>query len=518
MSFSQHTTLDILVLVLFSLVASALAIQGRSSGKFPVPPGPKPLPLLGNLFDLPKEAAWSTYLEWSRRWGDIVSINVLGQRIIILHSHAMARDLLEKRGSTYSDRPHIPFISMMGWEWFHPLARYGEQWRAGRKVLERGLRSSIASTYYPMQKAKARRLLARLLKSPEEFRSHVSLLQGEMIMSVTYGYDVRGHDDRFLSIVHEAADIGQNATLPGSLLVNELPILRFIPAWIPFISYWPRAHLANALGQEMINEPFQFVKKSMADGSARPSMAHASLREVESRSGSERELAEKTIKESLGSVYAAGSGTTVSSLATFFLAMTLHPEVQERAQKELDAVTGRSRLPDFGDRSQLPYIDAICREVSRWKPVVPSGVPHVCMEDDVYRGYFIPKGSIILANHQAILHDPANYADPQAFTPERFLDSDGRLRDDSILGTAFGFGRRVCPGRHFVDSALFIVFASVLATFDIMKAKDAESREIFVELAYTNAIVSHPLPFKCSITPRDSQARELIISQEVLER
>ncbi|KAI0264167.1 cytochrome P450 [Gloeopeniophorella convolvens] len=515
MAFTEPTTLDVVALVLFVFFA-ILVLKSRSTNNPPVPPGPKPLPLLGNIFDLPREAPWLTYLDWSRKWGDIVSINVLGQRIIVLHSLATARDLLDKRGSTYSDRPHIPFISMMGWEWFSPLSRYGERWRAGRKVLERGLRSSVASTYYPMQTAKARLFLARLLSSPEEFRSHVALLQGEMIMSVTYGYDATGHDDRFLTIAHDANVIGQNATLPGSVLVNDIPILRYIPAWVPYLSYWPRARLARAMGQEMINEPFRFVKKGIADGSARPSMTRACLQEIEGTSGPEREHAETIIAEALGSVYAAGSDTTVSSLATFFLAMALHPEAQERAQKELDTVTGCSRLPDFGDRPQLAYIDAICREVTRWRPVAPLILPHVCMEDDIYQGYFIPKGSIIIPNAWAILHDPANYEDPEAFIPERFLAPDGQLRDDPALSAAFGFGRRVCPGRHFVDGTLFIVFASVLAAFNIRKAKDAEGREIPIEIAYSDGVVSNPLPFKCSITPRDRRAEEMI-SESAME-
>ena len=78
--------------------------------------------------------------------------------------------------------------------------------------------------------------------------------------------------------------------------------------------------------------------------------------------------------------------------------MSLNPSVQQRAQAQLDAVVGSGRLPDFGDRPALPYIDAIVREALRWMPIVPLGIAHRTVEDDEFGGFFIPKGSIIIPN------------------------------------------------------------------------------------------------------------------------
>jgi hypothetical protein len=212
------------------------------------------------------------------------------------------------------------------------------------------------------------------------------------------------------------------------------------------------------------------------------------------------------------------------------MAVMLHPEIQSRAQEEIDAVTGRVRLPGFEDRPRLPFVDAICKEVLRWRPALPLGefsinpsityskasrataVPHAATEDNVYEGLFIPKGwsphlgvRMSFADHQpifsgalvignawcgfyrivlhlfglayivlrAILHDEAMYPEPDAFKPERFLNADGTLRDDPILASTFGFGKRICPGRHFVDATLFIVVASLLSVFKFEKGKGA---------------------------------------------
>lgn len=82
----------------------------------------------------------------------------------------------------------------------------------------------------------------------------------------------------------------------------------------------------------------------------------------------------------------------------FFLAMTLHPEVQGKAQNEIDRVLGPCQLPTVADRSRLPYIDAVVKEVLRWHPVGPMGLPHATTEDDTWGEYFIPKGSFLMPN------------------------------------------------------------------------------------------------------------------------
>ncbi len=146
------------------------------------------------------------------------------------------------------------------------------------------------------------------------------------------------------------------------------------------------------------------------------------------------------------------SAQTPSSMTAFILAMTLYPDIQKRAQAELDAVlsdgsSGQwTRLPTFADRAQLPYVNAIVLEVLRWNPAVPLGLAHRVTQDDVYRGYFIRKGTVVWANIWSMLHDPAVFPDPHELRPERYLDEDGSLReleryeDPSIIG--FGFGRR----------------------------------------------------------------------------
>ena len=164
--------------------------------------------------------------------------------------------------------------------------------------------------------------------------------------------------------------------------------------------------------------------------------------------------------------------------------MIAQPEIQKRAQNELDAVVGRARTPTFSDAPNLPYIQALVKESVRWRPALPLGIPHATTEDDWYKGMFIPKGTVCLVNLWQCHHDPASYGpDAASFNPERFLDEHGRLvsgpvetRDDGH--SAYGFGRRACVGKHAANDSLFINIAMVLWAARLEPARDESGKEI----------------------------------------
>jgi cytochrome P450 len=166
-------------------------------------------------------------------------------------------------------------------------------------------------------------------------------------------------------------------------------------------------------------------------------------------------------------------------LAWWTLAMIAYPETQARAQAELDAVVGRSRLPTFADYPFLPYIRAMVKEVLRWRTAAPLGLPHRSTEDDWYEGMFIPKGTVCLPNVWHINHDPETYGDNAAhFEPARYLDANGEIAcgpsDAKEEGhVSYGFGRRLCVGRHAANNSLFINMAVLLWATKIERKKDA---------------------------------------------
>jgi len=195
---------------------------------------------------------------------------------------------------------------------------------------------------------------------------------------------------------------------------------------------------------------------------------------------------------------------------TFILAMVLHPEVQDKAQRELDKVVGNARLPNFEDRAELPFVRAIVLECLRWQPVVNLGLPHVVTEDDVYRGMIIPANTVVWANVWGILHDEENYPAPHEFNPDRFVEP-ASPGVNQYPSEAFGFGRRICPGRYLAENSIWLAIARILATFTICKAVDEKGMPIepSVEYAPHNSI-SRPKPFQCRFVPRSEAAVSLI--------
>ena len=164
--------------------------------------------------------------------------------------------------------------------------------------------------------------------------------------------------------------------------------------------------------------------------------------------------------------------------------MIANPDIQRRAQDQLDVVVGRSRPPAFADAPALPYIHAMVKEFLRWRPALPLGLPHSTIEDDWYEGMFIPKGTLCLANLWQCNLDPSIYGDDAAnFNPERFLDEQGRLipgpaetRGDGH--STYGFGRRACAGKHAANDSLFISMATVLWAVKLERPRDENGKEV----------------------------------------
>ncbi|KAI0069316.1 cytochrome P450 [Artomyces pyxidatus] len=349
------TFVSLVAIVAIFFVFRTLRDRRRRRG-LPYPPGPKRLP-------------------GAKTYGDVISLRVPGQVIVILNCPKPARDLLDKRSATYSARPVIPFYDLADWGWLVPTARYDDAWRARRKIIDHGLRPSASLQYQPLQRTKALDLVRNLASSPERFREHLELCQGAIIMPSVYGYDVKERGDRYIDVASEISKLLWRTILPGALLVNDLPMMGYLPEWLPGMAFESLARHGRKLGEDMRYPPFQFVKNGMRSGTARPSMTLTNLQEVDDIDSPESENAQRLIAEALGSLYTAGADTTVSAMATFFLMLVQYPDIQKKAQAELDAITGRTRLPDFSDRARLPYTEAICKELIRCRVVTPLGAP-----------------------------------------------------------------------------------------------------------------------------------------------
>jgi len=263
----------------------------------------------------------------------------------------------------------------------------------------------------------------------------------------------------------------------------------------------------------MIHLPFEFVVQRMKDGTAIPSFCTTLLDDLprEEEKGFDAQQ-DKDIRWVASSMYASSIDTTLTAMSQFLLGIMENPEALAKAQKEIDSVVGPNRLPTFADRPALPYLECVMSEALRWGVAVPLGLPHRLMEDDVYNGMFIPKGTLVFPNIMKMLKDPELFPNPEQFIPERFMEEvdevTARKRDPRNY--AFGFGRRKCPGIHLVEQSLWIAMACMIATLDMHKAKDDSGHDIEPELVFKNQVFRVPSPFKSDIRPRSEQAVKVI--------
>ncbi|PBK62165.1 cytochrome P450 [Armillaria solidipes] len=490
--YALITTLVAYILARFAY--RALVVKGR------LPPGPRGLPFIGNVFDMPTDKPWQTFGHWGETYGDVCSATVFGQTFVILNYFETAVDLLDKRGSVNSERPHLTMGGdMVGWKSAIGLLPNGSVLRKQRKLMHSIFGAHVVGKLHKVQETTALQLVRDLIDTPDKFDHHISHRIVSFILSITYGYEVEEDGDALVELVDRAMASFSEVTVPGAFLVDQMPFLRFLPEWIPGMAFKSKARQWAKDLDDMVNVPYKFTERQMATGVENTSFVSALLRD--------KSVTEHDLKWTAATIYGAAGETTTATIKVFLLTMMLFPGAQKEAHAELNDVLQGRRLPTHQDRDKLPYVNALCKEVLRFHPAVPLSVPHGTAQDDVYNDYLIPKDSMILANLRKMTHDPAVYEDPEVFNPSRFLPGLGRVPERDPRSIIFGFGRRKCPGQYLADEMIFIVCATVLSVFDISKV-DGFSQEPVLEPL--NGTVSHPAPFKCSITPRSSGAVDLI--------
>lgn len=501
--------LAILGLALLCIDAIARRLWRR---RLPFPPGPPGHPLVGNVADIPQSNEWVTYTKLGRRYGPVVHLRVLTQRIIVLNTLQAAVDLLEKRSDIYSDRPSFTMLNdryLIGWGWTMSGMPYGEGWRERRRIFHHHFHLEVSKNYRELQIRSNFAFLRALLENPRDFMNHIRTLPARNILSCTYGIDVVEEHDPWVKLADNAIETISAAGLPGSHVVDWLPFVKHIPAWFPGATFRRNALNWQQFPASMRSAPFEHVKKNMHVGTARPSIVASLL-----QNGLEgRPVSEELIADVAGMTYLGGADTTVSATTAFFFSMVLSPDKQRIAQNEIETVLGHARLPEFQDREALPYVEGVLLEVLRLYPVIPMNIPRRVMEEDVYNGMRIPKGATILTNFWGILRDQKLYSNPEKFEPERYLSPDGRLdfaRAPDSRSVMFGYGRRICPGRHFADDTMWLTVATVLACFDIAPAKDANGKDIIPDGAMRSGLAACHRPFLCAITPRSLAARRMV--------
>ncbi|KAJ3002825.1 hypothetical protein NUW54_g5637 [Trametes sanguinea] len=507
------------LLAVVSARALWLRVSSKASRK-PVFPGPSPLPIVGNI--LPSERVWITLSAIGEKYGrveerhalsrlipnsppvgPIFSLKLLSTPVLVVNSSTAARDLFELRSANYANRPLPKIVQMAGFDRGVALEHDPARLRLGRKVMHSVIQPRVIVEFRDRIQHYLAIYLKYMIESPDRFVQHAKLLLAGVTLEMSHGYEISGPNDVYLGQAEILVKNFSQASYAGGHLVNWLPFLSYLPAWLPGMGFKRMARQWREHYDRVAGEAFDYAKSEITDGTARPSMVQKALADM-----SQDGIPEDIVKYSAAQVYSGGADTTASTIIAFILMMVRHPEVQSRAQAEIDTVTGHTRLPAFADRAQLPYVDAVLAEVLRVLPPIPA-ILRQPENDDIYEGRLIPKGTMMIENIWGMLHDRNVYPEPAAFRPERWLKADKQdIRHP--LNVAFGFGRRICPGRLLAEELAFTAIALLLSSFDISCAHDDNGDPIVPAPEQTNGSIIFPLPFRCHIRPRNDRAQERV--------
>ncbi|KAH6896256.1 cytochrome P450 [Coprinopsis sp. MPI-PUGE-AT-0042] len=400
---------------------------------------------------------------------------------------------------------------------------YGPLWRAHRRMFHQYYNKTQIHKYSPVVEQQMSNFIRRLNSEPHNFLEHTQHLFGAIIIQISYGFNkpsqIESLSHAAETIVHTFAD----CATPGYFLVDVFPILRLVPEWFPGAAWKRRLLGVGKVSQDLFRSTFDdaLEQARVSDpGEAQDVAAKIIAQPSPPRPPRLRSTGTAWKGNStrciLCAAATAGADTTVSSAHTLFVALANHPECQHAAQEELDATIGSDRLPAVADLPHLPYIQALVKELSRWFSVAPMArTTH--MKDTSF-----PRGRQLWANSWAIMHDPEIFEDPLEFKPERYLMRDPVTHQTKINpdvldpeSAAFGYGRRICPGRHLSNEALTLMTASLLSVFNVNAPKDPVSGlPIEVELKIGNGLLSSPAPFEVEIVPRSARHAALVLRED----
>ncbi|KLO13195.1 cytochrome P450 [Schizopora paradoxa] len=485
--------------------------SGDEEGK-KLPPGPPQTIVVGNTLQVPMIRPWIYFEKLGEKYGPIYRLSLGGDEVLVLNDAKDADELLNRRSNNYSSRKPLTYVGKYrSKDRRLVLLHYGEEMRKQRAAFHTILQPRALSTYEAAQERESLRLLNNILDKPSETHLHSKLYAASLVYTLAYGKDLNEEGLKELLAILDIVEAFILDCMPGAHLVDMFPVLDRLP---DFLSPWRKEALKkHEYEMGLYGRLFLEVKeRSKVPGSTANECFAARLWEEREKHG----LDVTSMTYAAGSAVEAGTDSTAASLIWFIMAVILYPETLEKAQKEVDSVVGAegSTMPTFANVDNMPYCFALVKEVLRWHPATPISFHHFSDHDDTYKGYFIRGKTMVIPNVYAMHRNEAEYPDATRFLPERFLKDLVHPLNFSAISEghyAFGFGRRVCPGKLFAAQTVWIGIVRLIWAFNFTHARDENGETIPVIAGNsTSGVVCKPEPFAFKLSPRSPTHEETL--------
>ncbi|XP_022374663.1 cytochrome P450 2D15 isoform X2 [Enhydra lutris kenyoni] len=431
------------------------------------PPGPMPLPLLGNLLQMDFRNTLCYFDQLRQRFGNVFTVHLAWTPMVVLNGLDAVREALVYHSEDTADRPPMPIYEHLG---FKPhsqgviLARYGREWREQRRfslstLRNFGLGKKSLEQWVTEEASRLCEAFADYAGRPFSPGALMDKAVSNVISSLTYGRRFEYDDPLLLKLLDQLhAGVEEDQGVLREVL-NSFPVLLHIPGLAGKVFSAQKAFMT--LIDELVQE-----HRTTRDPTQPPrDLTDAFLDEVEKAKGNPKSsFNDENLSMVTSDLFAAGMVSTSATLTWALLLMILHPDVQRRVQQEIDEVIGQARQPEMGDQAHMPFTMAVIHEVQRFGDIVPLGLPHMTTRDIKVQGFLIPKGTKLITNLSSVLKDKEAWKKPFRFDPEHFLDAEGRfVKPEAFM--PFSAGRRVCLGEPLARMELFLFFTRLLQRF-----------------------------------------------------
>ncbi|XP_058528000.1 cytochrome P450 2C14-like isoform X2 [Ochotona princeps] len=450
------------VLVLCLSLLLLFSFWKQSHGRGNLPPGPTPLPILGNILQIDFKDISKSLTKLSEVYGPVFTVYLGMKPTVVLHGYEAVKEALIDLGEEFSGRTILPVIHKVN-KGLGVIFSNGKTWKHTRRF------SLVTLRNFGMGKRSIEERVqeeARCLV--EELRKTNGAAPCNVICSVIFQNRFDYKDQQFLNLMGKFNEIFKNVNSKSVQLCNMFPIL---------IDYLPGSQKTtirnNTYIKNYVLEKVKEHQESLDINNPRDFIDCFLIKMEQEKHNPQSEFTIENLLITVLDMFVAGTETTSTTLKYGLLLLLKHPEVAAKVQEEIERVIGRDRSPCMQDRSQMPYTDAVVHEIQRFIDLAPNAAPHTTTCDVKFRNYIIPKGTTIFPSLSSVLNDNKEFPNPKEFDPGHFLDKSGNFRKSDYF-VPFSTGKRACVGEALARMELFLFLTTILQNFKLKSQVDPE--------------------------------------------
>ncbi|XP_063793817.1 cytochrome P450 2F3-like isoform X1 [Pseudophryne corroboree] len=447
-----------MTIALVVLFLSVILLRQKRKGK--LPPGPRALPVLGNLHQLDTKDLVKSLKKLSNIYGPVFTIHLGPQPNVVLYGYKAVKEALVEQADSFSGRGDFPAVHRFT-QGNGIAFSNGEKWKILRRfalVTLRNFGMGKRSVEERIQE-EAQFLLEEFRntnKKPIDVTFFFSRAVSNVICSIVFGKRFEYGDKKFLTLLELINDNFQIFSSGWGKFYNMFPgIMNHLPG--PHNRIFRNFEKMKSFVLENIKE---HEKTFQAD--CPRDLIDCFLNKMQKEQGNPvSNFNMETLVMTTLNLFFGGTETVSTTLRYGILILMKYPDVTEKVHKEIDKVVGRNRCPTVEDRSKMPYTDAVIHEIQRFTSIIPLSLPHSVVCDTHFRGYMLPKGTNVIPVLTSVHGDPEKFKEPHTFNPENFLDEQNRFKNNDAF-MPFSTGKRICLGEGLARMELFIFFTTLL--------------------------------------------------------